>query len=125
MARRSSTPPPKQPANLTAGQKRAAIASLERQIEKLRNFDINSVDAPNDPRINVHSQAIDTVLVNIFGADTIDYERYRWVSTLRSGGLYLGRGPSLAAVRQELDCAVIAPLYIAARISREEKNWAR
>jgi hypothetical protein len=49
MARRSTPPPSKQPANLTPDQKRAAISLLQRQIEKLRNFEIDSVNEPNDP----------------------------------------------------------------------------
>lgn len=49
MARRSTPPPSKQPANLTPDQKRAAISLIQRQIEKLRNFEIDSVNEPNDP----------------------------------------------------------------------------
>jgi predicted nucleotide-binding protein len=104
MPRRSTSPAPKQPANLTAAQKRTAIPVLLRQIEKLRNFDVRSVNSPSDPQISVQSQAIDTTLVNIFGHDTIDYERYQWASLLYSGGMYFeGRGPSLTEIRQELE----------------------
>jgi predicted nucleotide-binding protein len=102
MARRTASP--SKPANLTLQQKQAAIPLVQRRIEELRKFDVNSISRPNDPRINVLSQAIDEVLVRIFGSDTVDYERYMWASRLRSGGMYIaGHGPSLGSIREEVE----------------------
>ncbi len=104
MARRSASAPPKQSANLTLQQKQAAIPLLQRRIEELRKFDVNSISTLNDPRINVLSQAIDEALVRIFGSDTVDYERYMWAAHLRSGGMFLaGHGPSIRTVQQEVE----------------------
>src|SRR5713226_9703962 len=104
MARRSASPPPKQSANLTLQRKQAAIPLLQRRIDELRKFDVNSISTLNDPRINVLSQAIDEALVRIFGSDTVDYERYVWTSHLRSGGFYLaGHEPSIHAIREEVE----------------------
>jgi len=104
MARRSASPPPKQPANLTPDQKRAAIQLFQRRIGDLREFDVNSITTLNDPRINVLSQKIDEALVRIFGPETVDYERYMWASHLRSGGIYLrGHEPSIHSVREEVE----------------------
>lgn len=101
MARRSAQPPPKQPANLTPEQRRGAISLLQRRVEQLRSFDVNSIDTYSDPRINVLSQAIDEALVRTFGSDTVDYERYREAAHLRSGVLYLYE-PSIQAIRAEV-----------------------
>lgn len=50
------------------------------------------------------SNRIDTALVQIFGAETLDYERYMWAAHLRSGGMFLpGHGPSIRAVQQEVE----------------------
>jgi hypothetical protein len=101
--RRKASPPAKQPSNLTIQQKKAAIPLLQRRIEELRKFDVNSIGKINDARINVLSQAIDEALVRIFGSETVDYERYRWASHLRSGGIFMeGYGPSIREVREEV-----------------------
>ncbi len=105
MARKTNQgQPPKRPANLNPEQKRSAIELLERRVRDLGDFDINSINAINDPRINVQSQAVDTALVNIFGPDTVDYERYQWASHLRTGSIFLpGYRPTIAGIRQELE----------------------
>lgn len=102
MARRSSTPPSKQPANLTPENKRVAITLLQRRVEDLRKFDVNSISTINDPQIGVMSDKIDTALVQIFGADTLDYERYMWAAHLRHGGIVM-REPSIREVREEVE----------------------
>ena len=103
MARRFSTPPPKQTASLTVEEKRAAIVLLHRRLEDLRKFNVNSIRSINDPQIKAMSDRIDTALVQIFGAETLDYGRYKWAAHLRSGGMFLGRGPSIEAVQQEVE----------------------
>jgi predicted nucleotide-binding protein len=102
MAKR--TPPPKESVNLTADKKRRAISLLQRRIENLHNFDLGSVSSASDPRLEVQYQAVDTTLVEIFGTDTIDYERYRRALFSRTAFMSLmGRGPSLAEIRQALE----------------------
>jgi len=76
---------------------------LQRRIDELKKFEPNSINKLNDPRINVLSQAIDEAIVRIFGPETIDYDRYHWVSHIRSGGLVMrGYGPSITEVREEV-----------------------
>jgi len=74
------------------------------RLEDLRKFDVNSISAINDPQIGVMSDKIDAALVQIFCADTLDYERYMWAARLRSPSMFLqGHGPSIRAVQQEVE----------------------
>lgn len=50
------------------------------------------------------SDRIDTALVQVFGAETLDYERYQRAAYLRAGGMYFaGYGPSLREVQEEVE----------------------
>jgi len=63
-------------ANLSYQQMQIALPKLDRRIQDLRDFDINSVIDRNDPRINAMQQKLDTLLVSVFGASTVEYQRY-------------------------------------------------
>ena len=80
MARSPKAPIP-QPANLSAQQMREAIPKIERRIEELRAFDVNSVQERYDPRISVLSKKLETLLVSVFGSGTVEYDRYHWEVT--------------------------------------------
>lgn len=56
----------------------ASIPKLERRMAELREFDVESVDDRSDARIAALSSKLDTLLVNIFGTNTVEYDRYRW-----------------------------------------------
>jgi len=82
MARRSSAPPtPKLPANLSAEQLRAGIPKLQRRIVDLDAIKPeNLTDFFSEARSIV--QKINATLLDVFGADTIEYENYEvnWAS---------------------------------------------
>jgi uncharacterized protein (TIGR02391 family) len=59
----------------------AAIPKLNRRIEDLDAFDVNSVNDRSDPRIDAFAKQLDGLLVSIFGAGTVEYIRYRWEVT--------------------------------------------
>jgi predicted nucleotide-binding protein len=80
MARRSTAPEPKS-VELTPEKKRWAITRLERRIAELQGFDPTAVVDRSDPRVSALEQALDETLVSIFGADTVDYNRYRYSGT--------------------------------------------
>jgi len=64
-----------------------AIPRIERRIEELRQFDVSSVDDRADPRIQVLSNRLDSLLVSVFGAGTIEYDRHHWpVTNLDTAG---------------------------------------
>lgn len=55
----------------------AAIPKLKRRIADLRALDPASVQERSDPRFNSVVDKIDDTLVEIFGNDTVEYQRYR------------------------------------------------
>lgn len=77
MARRTSAPQQKQPANLSAGDIQAAIPKLTRRLAEVRDFDPKGVSGNFDPHAEALEDKVDATLVEIFGPDTLDYDRYR------------------------------------------------
>jgi hypothetical protein len=103
MARHTAVPsPPNQPARLTPEQKRDAISRLTKRLQELEAFDPNSVDGGLDPRVVALSQALDRTLVHIFGAATLDYDRYKDISQLGKV-LYVGGETPIATRRKYLE----------------------
>jgi uncharacterized protein (TIGR02391 family) len=76
MARRDSPGPPKT-ANLSPQQMKSAITKLERRISELRGIDLNTIRERGEARFDALERKIDDTLVEIFGADTVDYQRFR------------------------------------------------
>jgi hypothetical protein len=73
-------PPPSkpQPAQLSPQQIRAAIPKLERRVADLKAFRVDIIMEDNYvAKVNELETRIDATLVEIFGNDTADYERYR------------------------------------------------
>lgn len=68
-------------ANLSYQHMEAAIPKIERRIADLESFDVESVDDRGDARINALEKSLDTLLVSIFGAGTVEYDRYCWQVT--------------------------------------------
>ena len=78
MARRTPTQVPKQPARLTPAQMTAGIERLKKRTEEVERVEPRSVtDQHNTPDLDALEAAIDESLVRTFGADTLDYERYK------------------------------------------------
>lgn len=65
-------------ANLSTQQMQAALPKLDRRIKDLQDFDVSSVVDRSDPRINALEQKLDTLLVTIFGANTVEHQRYEY-----------------------------------------------
>jgi CAP12/Pycsar effector protein, TIR domain len=85
MARR---PPPavSRTAELTPDQMKAGIERLTKRLEEARKFEPTSVtEQYNIPNVQRLSAAIDESLVRTFGADTLDYKRYRYASEFDNG----------------------------------------
>ena len=87
-----------QPARLTADEMRDAIPKLKRRIEELNSFDPDSINDRSDPRPDSIEQKIDDTLVEILGADTLDYRRFR-VSSLDRAPI-VGGGIPLQELRK-------------------------
>jgi uncharacterized protein (TIGR02391 family) len=97
---------PKQPelreANLTAAQMQAAIPMIDRRLADLEAFEPSSVNDRGDARISALSSKLDDLLVSIFGAGTVEYDRYKWnVTNLDTAGLNV-YGTPIHEVREGL-----------------------
>jgi hypothetical protein len=79
-------PPPKRPAQLTSEEMIAGIARLKKRREEVERVDPGSVtDQHNTPELDALEAAIDDVLVRTFGADTLDYQRYKSAAEFNRG----------------------------------------
>jgi predicted nucleotide-binding protein len=65
-----------QSANLTVQQMKIAIPTLERRINELTAIDYTAITGRNDPFFESLVHKIDDTLISIFGAGTIEYNRY-------------------------------------------------
>ena len=88
MAKRTAPQQP-QPANLLPQQMKAAIPKLQRRIDELKAIDVSVIQDRGDTRVAALKQKIDDTLVEIFGNDTVDYQRFR-VGSLWEGPMIIG-----------------------------------
>jgi uncharacterized protein (TIGR02391 family) len=91
---------------------KAAIPKLERRLTELKGVDLNSIRERGDPRMRALQQKLDDVLVDVFGNESLEYNKYR-VSSLDSGPMVVrmaGYGPSPQEIqtgyRKGLDRAI-------------------
>jgi uncharacterized protein (TIGR02391 family) len=68
-------------ANLSSKQMESAIPRIDRRIADLENFDVDSVTDRSDARIDALEKSLDALLVSVFGAGTVEYDRYHWQVT--------------------------------------------
>jgi hypothetical protein len=89
-------------ADFTPDQAKLGVERLRKVLGDLRRFDpANVTDQHNMPAIPRLSAAIDEALVRTFGADTLDYQRYRRATDL-ARRLINGPTMPIADVRREL-----------------------
>lgn len=89
-------------ANLSVQQKSEAIAKIDRRLAELRAFDPETVADRADPRIRALEGKLETLLVSIFGPETLEYRRYHsQVTDLDTAG-YNIYGTPLQEVREGL-----------------------
>jgi predicted nucleotide-binding protein len=78
MARQFTTQPTKQPARLMPQEMQSGIKRLNKCLESVRNFDPQSVaDQHHTPELDALEASIEEALVLTFGADTLEYDRYK------------------------------------------------
>ena len=68
-------------ANLSYQQMEAAIPKIDRRIADLESFDVDSVTDRSDAKIDALEKSLDALLVAVFGAGTVEYDRYHWQVT--------------------------------------------
>jgi predicted nucleotide-binding protein len=104
LARRPTSPPPLQPARLTEAQIHSGIDRLKRRIEDVRAFDPQTVrDQHQDPHVTALQASIDDTLVKVFGANTLEYERYSPAATFDTGPVFMQRDTHPQEILEALD----------------------
>jgi predicted nucleotide-binding protein len=102
MARRTIAPPA-QPAALTPEQMRQGVDRLKKRIEEVRAFDPTAVrEQFHSPELDALSASIDESLVRTFGADSLDYSRYRSAAELDQGPLNMFHPTPIERVHEAL-----------------------
>ena len=84
MTVKRNSPAAVQPANLSPSEMRSALPKLERRATELRNFDAGTIGDENDPRPESLADRYNDTLMEIFGTNTIEFDRYSM------GSLYIG-----------------------------------
>ncbi len=79
MAKRKQSEPIE--ANLSYQQMEVAIPKIDRRIADLESFDVDSIADRRDARIGALAKSLDALLVSVFGAGTVEYDRYHWQVT--------------------------------------------
>jgi hypothetical protein len=80
-----------------------AIPKIDRRIKDLDEFEANTVNERGDPGIKALASTLDTLLTSIFGADTVEYQRYRsGVTRLDTAGMNMRYGTPIEEVREGL-----------------------
>ena len=86
MARQSQPKLPKKPAQLTPQEMKSGIERLMKRLDAVNRFEPQSViDQRNTPELDALEVSIDDALVRTFGADTLDYERYKFAKDFDRG----------------------------------------
>ena len=95
MARRTRKPEPeKVAAQLDQRQLMAAAPKLQRRIDELQKLEQEEISSYDDPRTSAARMKLDDTLVSIFGADSLDYDRYQVHSLANMGPMTFGGGPT-------------------------------
>ena len=90
-------------ANLSFQQMEAATPKIERRITDLEGFDVDSVNDRSDARIDALEKSLDALLVSIFGAGTVEYDRYHWqVTRLDTASINMMHQTPIHEVREGL-----------------------
>lgn len=76
MAKRSTQPPSKRPANLSAQEIEAAIPKLRRRLRELEQVKIERWDDEVRNRLDSVQKKVEETLVDVFGPDSLEYRRY-------------------------------------------------
>jgi uncharacterized protein (TIGR02391 family) len=98
MAKRAPPPIPT-PARVSPDEMRTAILKLHRRIEELQAVDVNAIQKRGDPALEALEHKIDDALIEIFGNDTVEYNRFH-VGSLDTAGYSFGSGTPLHEVRE-------------------------
>lgn len=86
MARQPTDGP--RPASLTNQQMAEALPRIHRLVDELQNFNVNDAIGDDDPNIGKMQDKLESFLVDVFGYNTVEHNRYfNRFSNLYPGGI--------------------------------------
>jgi len=85
--------PQKPSAQLSSEKMRAALPRLESRIKELRELDPSGLTKGDDPVVEGLSARISSTLANIYGENTVEFERLREAAILDATSYYLAVNP--------------------------------
>jgi predicted nucleotide-binding protein len=80
MARRASPPLPKQPARLSVGEMRRALPKLQRRLDQVNAIDPKQATRTYTAEFEAIKDNANATLMEIFGPDSTDYDRFKILS---------------------------------------------
>jgi uncharacterized protein (TIGR02391 family) len=98
MARRTSQPLPKQPAHLSVGDLQTALPKLQRRLNEVNAIDPKQATGSYTAEFESINANINATIIEIFGHDSIDYDRYK-SSSLYAGTHYVDGTPQQEAIK--------------------------
>jgi predicted nucleotide-binding protein len=84
MARHTSPPPAKQPAHLSVREMQNALPKLQRRLNEVNAIDPTQATGTYTPEFASINENVNATLIEIFGVDSRDYDRYK------SSSIYAG-----------------------------------
>lgn len=116
MAKRTTVTSPEQ-ANLSRDQLTRGIARLSKRLEAVEAFDPNTLDR-KDPVSTVRplQAGIESALIETFGPNTIEYDRYRMASTFDWYSSYIEETPHSEKVQGVTEAKVRSKQLLSAAI---------
>lgn len=73
--------PIKRPANLSYDEMKIAVPKIERRIQDLKSFDINSVSKQFSPEVKALETKLEQFLSDLYSPDTVEHDKYNWSLT--------------------------------------------
>lgn len=98
MARRPKPTEP-HPATLSPEKMKSAIPKLERRISELQEIDVNTIQKRSEARFDALTQKFDDTLIDIFGHDTVEYNRY-YISGFDTASINIMHKTPLIEIRE-------------------------
>lgn len=75
----------KQPASISYEQMKLFIPKIDRRINELKSFDVNTITKQFGPEIKALETKMEQFLTELYGSDTVEYDRYHWTLTNLEG----------------------------------------
>jgi uncharacterized protein (TIGR02391 family) len=88
---------------LSPNEMSTAIKKIERRLTDLKSFNVEQIQQADDPNLVALEHEIDQLLLDIYGAESAQYDRYGDIKDLyRPASLSLIQSPNVREIREEV-----------------------